>query len=534
MRRIIGLKQAGSAIASLVFILLSYIPYHINTGNIRDVGWLYLPLLTYFVARTKEKRSYVVCSAVVISLLILNGFSIYVLPLMLFLALFVLLDTLRKPEHRLLNKKPLIVPFIFILLIVFLLSAVKLFPALDLIRTADRSIDSYEEASNNAITFHKLGLALFSRGPYAVGNEAVVGPHILGPGAAMYIGVIPALVFLLAIAFHFRRLWTFLLVMVVFIMLSMADNSPVDLFRMLWYFPLFHSMREPARYFMFPAVFMMSAIIGGFLSSSFFRRIRPKARWAIYGIILIAVADMFISNTQYFVFTGGALHQVNDIDWNDEFFNVMKVNPTDDDLTELKDKKKWGKRLSEELAPGIHYYLLRQNIGLIDWWGGINLEERAEPRYLVLNGYGDYWHDLRSDTSLSNGVKENPYYRGESWFNSSGRNKIHAVSWQANTITVDVELSQPDLLIVNQNYDSGWTAGEGEVLEVDGLLGVKIDRMGSFPVTMLYRPSSFYFGAAVTLVTIAGLGLCFWKRQAKKPGVVRRAGSRRSGKQKNR
>ncbi|MDP8298422.1 MAG: hypothetical protein P9L88_00745 [Candidatus Tantalella remota] len=502
-RRILKFERPAASLSTIFFVLNSFVPFQVNTGNTRDPGWLFLPLVAYLFLRARESGKYIIFCAGITTLVLLNGFNLYMVPLFLFLLVFSLIKDAGAPEGTMKAMALTGRTFIFLGACTFLLGAIKIFPLLELLRENARGIDDYAIASSGAMTAGKMFLAFFSRGPYAVGNEAVMGANGLGMGSVMYFGVIPAMFFAFSCVFCFKKVWKYLAAMGIFLLLAMANNSPADLFYPLWHLPLFHSMREVARYFSFPAVFMAALIMGASLSSEMFRRLNKKLRIAIYIIAAIAAVNMFAANTQYFRFAGRYQEEIPALTGEGDFFNVSGVLLNNIEQAPFYRKNRaWTGKYAVELGPGLQYYLLRQNVGLINWFGNIPLDENAAPKYGVTIGYGDYWKDLRSDITRSNGIAANRGYKGEGYFEKDSSNKVKSMEWSSNRIIVDVEQAQPDNLIINQNYDKEWGSPNGRVYDAGGLLGLELSGAGTEKVELIYRPGALYAGAAVSLITL--------------------------------
>ena len=510
-RRVMKYDILASSVSAAFFLLGSFIPFQINTGNTRDQGWLYLPLAAYLLFMSKKDRRYVLFCAGLMTLLVLNGFNLYMVPAFLFLFLFSLLYGIAGPGEGWPQLRRLLNNFMLVAVMTFLLGAVKIFPLLELLRENIRGIDQYQAAAAGAMTFKKMLLAFFSRGPYAVGNEAAMGPNGLGMGSVMYFGAVPGLFFAAACVLSFKKVWKLLVLTGAFLCLSMADNCPLDVFHLLWRLPLFHSMREVARYFSFPAVFTVSAAAGAFLASVIFKRMSAWAKALIVVIALAGAADMFIANTQYFRFTAAYQEKVPPLRKDEGFFNVVAVAAEDPKkIPAYQSGKEWGAKYRFERAGGLQYYLLRQNIGMINWFGNIPLREKAYPRYAVLAGYGDYWEDLRRDPSSANGVFRNKKYKAEAFFAEREENKVKDIHWGNNRITVEVDQVYPDTLVINQNYDREWTAEEGVLHDSGGLLSVTLSEPVKGEVAVVYRPRALYAGSAVSLAALlAGLFYLF-------------------------
>jgi hypothetical protein len=502
-RRIMRFNLLTSVITSMLFLFNSFIPFQINTGNIRDPGWLFLPLLLYLAIKSKEDHKYLIFSAFLMTVMAFNGFSLYFVPLFLFLFLFALLDDMGPKSQRINNDRSLLLCLLIISVIAFFLSAAKLVPVFDLLKTNMREIAQYSKASEGSMTLKTMFMAFFSRGPYAVGNEATAGPEGLGMSSVMFIGIIPGILFVFSSIFCIRRVWKFLVIILLFLLLSMANNSPVDLFYVLWHLPLFNSIHECARYFSFPVVFLIPVVIGAFLSSAGFAGLDKKMKFLIYCMTLIGVLNMFVANTKYYEFSGKYQVSIPGLQTGKEFFQIKAGYP---DLIEnipfYDANKKWTGKYEKELPCGLQYYLLRQNIGLINWYGNLNLTQKAIPRYIVTMGYGDYWNNFREKISVRNGVFRNDNYRGEAFFLRHKENKITSISFNTNKIAVDFTQNQSDDLIINQNYDKDWKSNIGNVYNANGLTGVSFDKPAKGSLLLRYVPFLFYLGLTISLISL--------------------------------
>jgi hypothetical protein len=74
-------------------------------------------------------------------------------------------------------------------------------------------------------------------------------------------------------------------------------------------------------------------------------------------------------------------------------------------------------------------------------------------------------------------------------------------AWSPNAIDLDVELSRPATVVVNQNWHRGWRASAGEVKSEGGLLAVALGA-GTHSVRLLFAPRSATGGVLVTLVAL--------------------------------
>jgi hypothetical protein len=283
----------------------------------------------------------------------------------------------------------------------------------------------------------------------------------------------------------------------------MGENSPVDLFYLLWHLPLFSSIHEPARYFGFPMVFCFSLVCGGLLNSSLFTRGKRPVKTLIVLIYLYALLNVFTTNSLYNNFTGKMKIPPPPDKWEENvFFNVRTVPGSSALIPHPEENKFWKRSYAPELALGMQYFLIRQNIGLINWFGNITLEENAREKYRVTLGYGNYWENINKDPSRENGVLHNTAYKGESYFlDGTQDNKVSDIKLEPDSLKIKIDQSLPDTLIINQNYGKNWHTDRGRLININGLMGIMLDNPFKGVVSLRYVPSSLFPGLAISIIS---------------------------------
>ena len=100
--------------------------------------------------------------------------------------------------------------------------------------------------------------------------------------------------------------------------------------------------------------------------------------------------------------------------------------------------------------------------------------------------------------------KGEPGYHGEAWF-ATGHGYASIMTWTPNAVTVHYSGASPgDVLVMNQNWDPGWSAAGTTALNWGDALGVKVpDASGE--ITYRYRSRFFLLGLLLCFGTIAGL-----------------------------
>ncbi len=105
-------------------------------------------------------------------------------------------------------------------------------------------------------------------------------------------------------------------------------------------------------------------------------------------------------------------------------------------------------------------------------------------------------------------VPQSPLLRGdlesEERVLEAGAGTVTERSWSPNAIDLDVTLSRPATVAVNQNWHAGWRSSVGEVKSDHGLLTVALPE-GTHTVSLRFEPRSATGGALVSLVAAAVL-----------------------------
>jgi hypothetical protein len=94
--------------------------------------------------------------------------------------------------------------------------------------------------------------------------------------------------------------------------------------------------------------------------------------------------------------------------------------------------------------------------------------------------------------------------------------------WTPNRIDLDVALTRPSRLHVNQNWHPGWHASVGDVVSDQGLLAVDLPA-GERALSLRFEPASARNGAVVSLVAVASLIATGWsahRRRRTGPGAA--------------
>ena len=292
-------------------------------------------------------------------------------------------------------------------------------------------------------------------------------PGNMGP---VTVGPLPAILFGISSRVSFQKSLAWSILLLLFAVLSLAHNAPIDLLRILSELPVFSSLHNAEKYFGFQIVFTLAIGAGQF----FWLLTKLRRKWLehvcasalILGGLAFLAPTFFRIHRDTYTFKTPSEYLVRR-----DFFNIQGQNLP---------------RNRKEPLRSVTYLNLIQNVGTLDWFTGVPIGENARPKYYV---------DRRGN------LISNADYRGEAFF-GEGSGEIESFSLTPNSISAAVETSAPAVLVVNQNYHRDWRADQGELFEVDGLLALRLPEAGSHRISLRYLPRSFFLGLAIRYLAV--------------------------------
>jgi hypothetical protein len=106
-------------------------------------------------------------------------------------------------------------------------------------------------------------------------------------------------------------------------------------------------------------------------------------------------------------------------------------------------------------------------------------------------------------------IPMSPLLRGDlpadEYLLDAGAGSVSRADWSPNAIELDVSLTRPGTLLINQNFHPGWRSDAGLVRSHEGLLAVDLPA-GSRRVALRFRPRSALAGAVTTLAALLAIG----------------------------
>ncbi|MFH1458395.1 MAG: hypothetical protein ABIG31_04430 [Candidatus Omnitrophota bacterium] len=487
-RCVLNYNTLGAAFSSIVFGLAGHAHRLLIRGQdyIPTSFYFFIPLVLALFIKSKGDKRYLIFTVLVFTVIAMQA-GLYLAPLLLFIFLFSLLELLRWENKKMIFDPAALKNFFFVISVSFLLGAVKFLPMLELLKQNPRQMDGYNPF------WGPLWPNIFKAFFVHQRSFPYIGMH----WNYFYIGYVPVLLSFAAFLVFWRRNMRYLILGIIFALLSFGARTPLDLFRFLGKLPLFHSIEAPTRYFVSYVTFILALASG----SLFLIQQRFKL-WVMTPALILCVgfvgADLFFTNSTRDVSFPAAIPKY---DYQQSFFSVKNLKPGTQ-VSSLIPSKMFQTRSWEWTFP-TQYELMLQNIGKINAYVNIHLRESSVPKYLI------GWNGSASLEPKNFTWHLNPDYRGEIAFLNNPGNAAAFRVFNANKMVAKVSVIEPDTLIINQNYDKSWRTNLGRPKNYNGLLALDLDKKGEYLVSFTYRPVSFILGLVVSLVTLISM-MIYW------------------------
>jgi tetratricopeptide (TPR) repeat protein len=396
----------------------------------------------------------------------------------LFLILYSSLKVIK--ERKLLPLKV----FSLILMIALLLGAVKLLPGLELQKEFPR-LTSFQTGGEVQIRgYNDLARALLNR-KQSFSDDNVLYRKLFWEEYGAYVGLIPLVLFSIGLLVNFRKYSALIITGLIFLLLSLGSYAPVNLWKILHSLPIFDNMRFPAR-FIIMFNFVLAIIAGVTLSrleemGNHLKRTGLK-NWVKKGalcLVLLVLVDLIAVNGRIIkdAFVVPPMEVVEEKDNN--FYHVYSPLC-------------WGTYYTSCDGNFDMYAVFLKNKGVINVF-----HETPRPRNAL--------------------IRESPLYKGESFLlNDKGESSI--IYFSPNVVKIKVKVPENDILVLNQNYDTGWKVKGGRdnrVISTKGLASVAVTPRDHL-VTFYYLPTTFILGALITSLTLVIILLYRFKKLNKR------------------
>ena len=480
-RYVLGYTRWGALFCGLIFGTSLFVPLRLRDGNPNEIYAAFLPLCLLLIGLAYRGR---IIALVILPFVFYTMLSdgkltcfmgMFYIGILCLLNIFPVFNTFTPSSQKRVDFSPLKI-LLFTLTITFFIGMIRILPALEV-------ISAKGGLSNVELYFYPETYEVKSYEFQRFWKELV---NWKGEQDLVTIGWVPIILFGAALLTFWRKSVPWAITLALFAWLLLADKAPIDLFRPLWKLPIFNAVRQPYKYFSFQVVF--SIVIASGQIFTLLKRIRFRWLEHLIAIVLIVSGLVFLYPRMAKIQRETYEHTyVPSGPVQEEFFNV---------------KGKELERNREKPPRAVTYFNVLRNIGTVDWYTGIPIEEDAIPRYFV-DRDGNYI--------------PNPEYRGEAFFlraddmtDQNGTPNTAKAVFRPNSIAVQVDVQSPGILVINQNYHRGWHTDRGELSNRNGLISLRLQDTGSYTIHLRYIPRSFYTGLIVSIFSFVIFGLICW------------------------
>ncbi len=450
LARHFNFSNSALILCPLIFLCSGVFIQHIKEGHLNWTTMCWLPWIFLFYLKSIKDLRYGVLAAVPLAFTLYEGY-----PYTFAYALLLIIPYSIFESVRLSFTKKDIRPILSVGVLIIVVSA---FSAAKLVPMVEFALDNPRLTNDDSgFTPGLLIHSILDRNQGFRYNlpDLKWGWHEYGG----YIGILPLLLGLYGCLKNFKKYWPLILVGLFFLMLSFNTFSPINLWVLIRQLPLFMSLRNPTRMIIM-GMFILSIFAGKGLT-----KIERKDRLLAYLILFIVFLDLML---------------VNGVMMKDTF----TVAPY-------------------EIAKGE----FSQAISGSDKSGGRNT---MYPLYLENKGTMDCYRAFDQPNNAS--ALSYPDYQGEAYLLGGGKAVI--TKFTPNEIQVDVGANQGDTLVLNQNFNPGWTSDTGAVRSYNGLISVDIPN-GSHEITLYYKSNAFNLGLIITALSILAAALILIKSREK-------------------
>lgn len=446
--------------SAFVFMFCSMFVLHLTEGHTEWFSMAFVPWYVAFFLKSLDDKKYVFGGIMSLALILLNG-SVDVFNIMLvFMGIFAIFKAIKNREVRALKMISVI------WLGTFLLCSAKLLPMLEFLSEFPRTTEENSAVPVSALYHIFLDTDQEVLDMMNWEETRKMGLDYDWHEYGAYIGWIPLLLGLYGFVVYFGHLWPLIGTGIVMFIIGMGSGSILNLWYVLHQLPFFDSLTVPSR-FMLGFVFVIAIVSGKVFQSieSFIRqkdqssKSRFKLGWLIYVLLTIVIVDLYESNSG--VFSNAFVIKPKVLQENTYFAQRYQyVNL-------------YGKRLSNSSL----YPLFLANSGVLDAYEVTQVKQ------------GEVRRVTESD------------YRGE-YYLDRPQGEITLVDFTPNRVTLDVNLKEPNLVVLNQNFHKGWKVRAADqslkAVASEGLVSAFVPA-GSYRLDLYYRPDSFVVGVIISL-----------------------------------
>lgn len=470
LARYLNITRSGSYLTAFIFMLSGFFISHLGVGHTTFLPIAFLPWVFYYYLKSLKRTRYVFLSSLFLILMFFEGGVYPFMYTFLFITIYSLSELYINKNFTHI-KKVLIIFFL-----VVLIGSIKFLPLLEFTLHSPPSKYNLEEGYTteiliNSIINGKLNKLVFY-------PEFFKGQTNFWHEYYSYIGLVALVLSIMGLIISLKRRSSLVFICIIFFVLSYGRNSYLDILGILKLFPIFEFLDVPSR-FIIIVLFCLSLFAGFFIS--YLKRKKIPHFLIILLVIYITLNLIFInSQTIKDKFT-----IENEVPEPSKVF-YQKIN--ENIVKDTKNRSQQNFSIISQMYP----YLL-MNIGTINCYDKVRLPIAAE------------------------GI-QNETYKGESYYVISNMSpKI--IFFSPNKISLSVNVSKTDLLVINQNHHSGWKVKNGKVVSYKGLTATKVNPSDKI-IEMYYLPSSFLVGLILTVISLTFSILFYFNNKFRKKAII--------------
>jgi hypothetical protein len=456
--RQVGMNRIGAAFSALLFILGGVYAQRMTHGHFEWIAIAWIPFVLRAVHRNVERFSLrdLALGALFFAFIFLDGGPYQFAFIAVFLGIYVLLLMIGYKTVRPLTT------MLIVLLLGSSLAAIKLVPVYETVNKYPREV---KENNFYGAPFKPEPIGMLNRAFLARDQEHrpdVWMPYNLNVGS--YVGWIPVLLAVLAMAVRFKKRWMQAVCAIFFLWIMLGSVLPWSPWNVLSKFPGISMLRVPSRFNVF--VLFWIAFFAGESLTLICERFK-SIRWAPIlsaGILALVALDL--------VWVNGKIFKV-----------AFSIPPL-----EVEERGEFKSYLD---SPYMDRYREAALFPTFRNWPSAAFPPLLENRGVIAN--------YRTIPFQSHAIPfDHPVYRGEAWIAAEG-GRIEDLEVTPNRIALRAT-GEGAWLFINRNFDEGWKIRGDDALKIanmKGLLAVWLKR-GSREVELVYRPDTFFWGALVS------------------------------------
>lgn len=441
-RRILRFQLLSSILFSIIATYSGYISQHLAEGYYVWIASAYIPWTLLFAEQAKSSRKYIPLTGLMLAFMFGAG-SMHLVVFSLFYSGMIYAMQISRNTWKAICKT-----YIFIVFFFLLFAAIKLLPAFALL-----GVDASREGFVPSVSL--LSSMLFARGLVA----PIIHEGILYRFAEFgnYIGIITAVLAAYAAMILRRRAWSqyknYLIASALFLCIAFLPlpithgfiSHVTDLFRM------------PSRVMIFP-------IIGIALLASITLEKLAQGKRMWVEILLVGIVACDLISNDYQLFTRTFTLPLPEIHQEKRFMRVSSAYTTADET----------------------YY------------------RTIYVDYLENRGTNDVCRFYQNSPAPHPIDSSDPRMKdfGEAYLANSDAGVASIQKRSSVGMDIEVDITKPTLLIINQNYYPGWKTVEHiAVINHAGLVAIPVNSSTKI-IHLMYQPTVVYWGALISIIAL--------------------------------